>query len=40
VGNEEGSLDIIDFHGGRREIPYLEVGEGEKMNLLESSYQK
>jgi hypothetical protein len=22
VANEEGSLDLIDFHGGRREIPY------------------
>jgi hypothetical protein len=40
VGNEEGSLDLIDFHGGRREIPYRQVGEGEEMNSVESSYQK
>jgi hypothetical protein len=40
VGNEEGSLDLIDFHGGRREIPYRQVGEGEEMNSIESSYQK
>jgi hypothetical protein len=40
VGNEEGSLDLIDFHGARREIPYPQVGEREEMNLVESSYQK
>jgi hypothetical protein len=40
VGNEEGSLCLIDFHGGIREIPYREVGEGEEMNSVESSYQK
>jgi hypothetical protein len=40
VGNEEGSLDLIDFHGGRREIPYRQVGEGEEMKSVESSYQE
>jgi hypothetical protein len=40
VGKEEGSLHIIEFHGGRREIPYRQVGEGEEMNSVESSYQK
>jgi hypothetical protein len=40
VGNEEGSLDLIDFHGGRREISYLQVGKGEEMNSVKSSYQK
>jgi hypothetical protein len=41
VGKEEtGSLHLIEFHGGRREIPYHQVGEGEEMNSVESSYQK
>jgi hypothetical protein len=40
VGKEEGSLHLIEFHGGRREIPYRQVGEGEEMNSVESSYQK
>jgi hypothetical protein len=39
VGNEEGSLHQLEFHGGRREIPYRQVGEGEEMNSVESSYQ-
>jgi len=40
AGKEEGSLHLIEFHGGRREIPYRQVGEGEEMNSVESSYQK
>jgi REP element-mobilizing transposase RayT len=32
AGKEEGSLHLIEFHGGRREIPYRQVGEGEEMN--------
>jgi hypothetical protein len=33
-------LHLIEFHGGRREIPYHQVGEGEEINSVESSYQK
>ena len=40
MGNEEGSVDLIYLHGGRREIPYRQVGEGEEMNSVESLYQK
>jgi hypothetical protein len=40
VANEKGSLDLIDLYGGRREIPYRQVGEGEEMNSVESSYQE
>jgi hypothetical protein len=33
-------LNLIDFHGSRGEIPYRQVGEGEEMNSVESSYQE
>jgi hypothetical protein len=41
VGNEMGSLeDLIDCQEGMPEIPYFQVGKGEKMNSTESSYQQ
>jgi hypothetical protein len=40
VGNEGGSLDIIDYQVGRGGIPKCQVGKGEDMNLVESSYQQ
>ena len=33
---EMGSIDLIDFQVGSREIPYCQVGKGEKMRLSES----
>jgi hypothetical protein len=37
MGNEMGSLeDLIDCQVGRAEIPYFQVGKGEKMRLPES----
>jgi hypothetical protein len=33
-------LYIIDFQGGRREILDRQVGKGEEMNSVESSYQQ
>jgi hypothetical protein len=40
VGNEEGSLDIIDCQGGRGGILDHQVGKGEEMNSAENSYQQ
>jgi hypothetical protein len=37
VGNEMGSLeDLIDCQVGREEIPYFQVGKGEKMRHAKS----
>jgi hypothetical protein len=33
---EIGSIDLIDCQEGREEIPYFQVGKGEKMRLFES----
>jgi hypothetical protein len=36
VGNEMGSVDLIDFQVGRREVPNCQVGRGKEMRLSES----
>ena len=47
VGNEMGSLDLIDYQVGRREVPNCQVGRGKEMrvsasltNSVESSCQQ
>jgi hypothetical protein len=47
VGNEMGSVDLIDFQLGSREFPNCQVGRGNEMRLsesltdsVESSYQR
>jgi hypothetical protein len=37
VGNEKGSIDLIDFHVGRGDIPYFQVGRGGEMSSVERS---
>jgi hypothetical protein len=36
VGNEMGSLDLIDCQVGSRKLPYYQVGMGGKINSEES----
>jgi hypothetical protein len=47
VGNEMGSLDLIDYQLGIKKFPNCQVGKGKEMrlsesltNLEESSYQQ
>jgi hypothetical protein len=39
VGNEKGSVDLINFQEGRGGIPIFQVGKGEEMISVESSFQ-
>jgi hypothetical protein len=32
LGNEMGSLDLIDYQVGRKKIPYCQEGKGEQMS--------
>jgi hypothetical protein len=38
VGNESGSVDLIKFQVGRRDIPDCQVGKGEEMSSAEISF--
>jgi hypothetical protein len=38
VGNEKGSVDLINCQEGRRDIPYFQVGKGEEMRSAKSSH--
>jgi hypothetical protein len=40
VGNEGGSLDLIDYQVGRGGIPECQVGKGEEINSAESPYHQ
>jgi hypothetical protein len=40
VGNEKGSVDLINFQEGRGDIPIFQVGKGEEMSSAESSCQQ
>jgi hypothetical protein len=40
VGNEKGSVDLIDCQVGRGDIPNFQVGKGEEMSSIESSRQQ
>jgi hypothetical protein len=37
VGNEKGSVDLVNCQVGRGGIPYFQVGKGENMSSIESS---
>jgi hypothetical protein len=37
VGNEKGSVDLVEFQVGRGDIPDFQVGKGGEMILVESS---
>ena len=39
VGNEKGSMDLIDFQVGSGDIQNYQVGKGEEMSFIESSHQ-
>jgi hypothetical protein len=34
VGNEKGSVDLINCQVGRGDIPYFQVGKGEEMSSV------
>jgi hypothetical protein len=36
MGNEMRSVDLINYEERREEIPYCQVGKGEKMRTCES----
>jgi hypothetical protein len=40
VGNEKGSVDLINCQVGRGDIPDFQVGKGEEMSSAESSHQR
>jgi hypothetical protein len=40
VGNEKGSVDLINCQEGRGDIPIFQVGKGEEMSSVESSCQQ
>jgi hypothetical protein len=40
VGNEKGSVDLINFQEGRGDILNFQVGKGEEMSSAESSCQQ
>jgi hypothetical protein len=37
VGNEKGSVDLVNFEEGRGDILNFQVGKGEEMRSIESS---
>jgi hypothetical protein len=37
VGNEKGSVDLLNCQEGRGEIPYFQVGKGEEKSSVERS---
>jgi hypothetical protein len=39
VGNNKGSMDLVDCQGGRGDIPTCQVGKGGEMTSTESSCQ-
>jgi hypothetical protein len=36
VGNEKGSMDLVNCQVGRGDIPYCQVGKGEEVSSTES----
>jgi hypothetical protein len=40
VGNEKGSVDLVNCQEGRGDIPNFQVGKGEEMSSAESSCQQ
>jgi hypothetical protein len=40
VGNEKGSVDLVNCQEGRGDIPIFQVGKGEEMSSAESSCQQ
>jgi hypothetical protein len=40
VGNEKGSMDLVNCQVGRRDIPDFQVGKDEEMRSDESSHQR
>jgi hypothetical protein len=40
VGNEKGSVDLVNFQEGKGDFPIFQVGKGEEMSSTESSCQQ